>query len=681
MAGLTKSDFANPVINWIDTRLPIFTMMQKEYGVFPTPKNFNYFWNFGALAMVALVIMIITGIFLAMDYQPNSELAFGAIQHIMRDVNYGWLIRYVHQNGASMFFIVTYIHIFRGMYYGSYKTPRELLWMLGVVILLLMMATAFMGYVLPWGQMSYWGATVITNLFSAFPVVGPKIVTLLWGGFSVDNPTLNRFFALHYLLPFVLVGVIFLHIAALHITGSNNPLGIDVKSPQDTLPFHPYYTIKDSVGICVFLIVWAAMVFFAPNYPGRREQLHPGQPAANARGHRAGMVLPAVLRDPALCAEQAAGRMHDVRLVAGAVRAAVAGYVAGAQCSVPADLPADYLGLGGRGDRSGRLRRPQAGRHLGHPEPGVHLILFPALPGDPAGARQIGAAVAAAGEHQPAGSRRTWRRPLAWRRPGQADGESVMRALRFALAGALAAGLLAAPAGHAGGGAGKDAERELELRSSVRHLRSRRRTARVPGLFQCLLQLPFDAVSALPGSVGHRPGRRADQGDRRRHHGAVGLDDQGNPKEGPATPASQFKSPFANEKAARSANNGALPPDLSLIVNAREGGPNYVYGILTGFAEAPSGFKMQDGMYYNKMFPGHQIGMPQPLQDGTVEYTDGTPNTLPQEAHDVVTFLSWAANPETVERKQIGVRVILFLVFMTGLTYAVKRKVWSDVHH
>jgi ubiquinol-cytochrome c reductase cytochrome b/c1 subunit len=278
MAGLTKSDFANPVINWIDTRLPIFTMMQKEYGVFPTPKNFNYFWNFGALAIVALTIMIVTGIFLAMDYQPNSELAFGAIQHIMRDVNYGWLLRYVHQNGASMFFIVTYIHIFRGMYYGSYKTPRELLWMLGVVILLLMMATAFMGYVLPWGQMSYWGATVITNLFSAFPVVGPKIVTLLWGGFSVDNPTLNRFFALHYLLPFVLIGVIFLHIAALHVTGSNNPLGIDVKSPQDTLPFHPYYTIKDSVGICVFLIVFAAMVFFAPNYLGDANNFIPANP-------------------------------------------------------------------------------------------------------------------------------------------------------------------------------------------------------------------------------------------------------------------------------------------------------------------------------------------------------------------------------------------------------------------
>jgi ubiquinol-cytochrome c reductase cytochrome b/c1 subunit len=250
MVGLHKSEFANPVINWIDTRLPVFTMMQK------------------ALAMVNLVIMIATGIFLAMNYQPNAELAFASIQHIMRDVNYGWLLRYVHQNGASMFFIVTYIHIFRGLYYGSYKSPRELLWILGVVILILMMATAFMGYVLPWGQMSYWGATVITNLFSAFPVVGPKIVTLLWGGFAVDNPTLNRFYSLHYLLPFVLVGVIFLHIAALHITGSNNPLGIDVKSPQDTLPFHPYYTIKDTVGICVFLIVLSIFVFFAPNYLG-----------------------------------------------------------------------------------------------------------------------------------------------------------------------------------------------------------------------------------------------------------------------------------------------------------------------------------------------------------------------------------------------------------------------------
>jgi ubiquinol-cytochrome c reductase cytochrome b subunit len=278
MAGLHKSDFENPVLNWIDTRLPILTMMQKEYGVFPTPKNFNYFWNFGALAMINLMIMLATGIFLAMNYTPHTSMAFDSVERIMRDVNYGWLLRYVHANGASMFFIVVYIHIFRGLYYGSYKAPRELLWQLGVVILLVMMATAFMGYVLPWGQMSYWGATVITNLFSAIPVVGDYIVTLLWGGFSVDNPTLNRFFSLHYLLPFVLVGVVFLHIAALHITGSGNPLGIDVKTPQDTLPFHPYYTVKDSVGMCVYLIVFAILVFFAPTLLGDPANFIPANP-------------------------------------------------------------------------------------------------------------------------------------------------------------------------------------------------------------------------------------------------------------------------------------------------------------------------------------------------------------------------------------------------------------------
>ena len=276
--GLHKSDIQNPVLRWVDERLPVFTMMQKEYGTFPTPRNFNYFWNFGALAMINLMIMIATGIFLAMNYTPHTAYAFDSVERIMRDVNYGWLIRYVHMNGASMFFIVVYIHIFRGLYYGSYKAPRELLWMLGVVIFLLMMTTAFMGYVLPWGQMSFWGATVITNLFSAFPVVGQHIVTLLWGGFSVDNPTLNRFFSLHYLLPFVIVGVVFLHVAALHITGSNNPLGVEPKGPQDTIPFHPYYTIKDTVGIVVYLMVFAFLVFFMPNYLGHPDNYIPANP-------------------------------------------------------------------------------------------------------------------------------------------------------------------------------------------------------------------------------------------------------------------------------------------------------------------------------------------------------------------------------------------------------------------
>jgi ubiquinol-cytochrome c reductase cytochrome b/c1 subunit len=278
MAGLHKSTYKNPVINWVDTRLPVFTLMQKEFGAFPTPKNFNYFWNFGALALISLVIMIATGVFLAMNYTPNTTLAFDSVQRIMRDVNYGWLLRYAHANGASMFFIVVYVHIFRGIYYGSYKSPRELIWMLGVVILLLMMATAFMGYVLPWGQMSYWGATVITNLFSAFPLIGDPIVTWLWGGFAVDNPTLNRFFSLHYLLPFMIFGVVFLHVVAIHITGSNNPLGIDVKSPQDTLPFHPYYTAKDSIGVCTFLLVYACLIFFAPNFFGEPDNFIPANP-------------------------------------------------------------------------------------------------------------------------------------------------------------------------------------------------------------------------------------------------------------------------------------------------------------------------------------------------------------------------------------------------------------------
>jgi ubiquinol-cytochrome c reductase cytochrome b subunit len=268
MSGLHKSTFQNPVLNWVDSRLPILTLMTKEYGSFPTPKNFNYFWNFGALATINLLVMIATGIFLSMNYNATTAGAFDSVERIMRDVNYGWLLRYVHMNGASMFFIILYIHIFRGMYYGSYKAPRELLWMTGVALFLLVMATAFMGYVLPWGQMSYWGATVITNLFSAIPLVGNWIVTLLWGGFSVANPTLNRFFSLHYLLPFVITGVVFLHVVALHITGSNNPLGIDVKSEQDTLPFHPYYTAKDSVGMAVYFLIFALLVFFAPNFFG-----------------------------------------------------------------------------------------------------------------------------------------------------------------------------------------------------------------------------------------------------------------------------------------------------------------------------------------------------------------------------------------------------------------------------
>jgi ubiquinol-cytochrome c reductase cytochrome b subunit len=274
----TPPVFNNKVIAWIDHRLPIFSYIEKEYHTFPTPRNFNYFWNFGAIATVMLVVMIVTGIVLATNYTPHVTMAFDSVERIMRDVPSGWLIRYLHMTGASFFFIAVYIHIFRGMYYGSYKSPRELLWILGVVILLLMMATAFMGYVLPWGQMSFWGATVITNLFSAIPVVGQSIVDWLWGGFAVDNPTLNRFYALHYLLPFIIVAVVALHVVALHVHGSNNPLGIDPKGPQDTVPFHPYYTMKDGFGVMVFLLVYAAVTFFAPDYMGHPDNYIPANP-------------------------------------------------------------------------------------------------------------------------------------------------------------------------------------------------------------------------------------------------------------------------------------------------------------------------------------------------------------------------------------------------------------------
>ena len=266
------------IINWIDYRLPVVSFLKHSAVDYPTPRNLNYWWNFGSLAGFFLLVQIITGIILSMHYTAHVDHAFDSIEHIMRNVNHGWLIRYIHMNGASFFFIVVYIHIFRGLYYGSYKAPRELLWWLGIIILLLMMATAFMGYVLPWGQMSFWGATVITNLFSAIPLIGDNITQWLWGGYSVDNPTLSRFYTLHFLFPFLIVGVVVLHIVALHTHGSNNPLGIDRKGPQDSIPFHPFYTIKDLFGLSFALTIFFAVVFFAPDFLGHPDNYIPADP-------------------------------------------------------------------------------------------------------------------------------------------------------------------------------------------------------------------------------------------------------------------------------------------------------------------------------------------------------------------------------------------------------------------
>ena len=277
MSGNSTYEPKTAFTRWLDTRLPIIRF-SAELLDFPTPKNLNYWWTFGGILAMCLGIQIASGVVLAMHYVPTVNGAFASVEHIMRDVNYGWFIRYLHANGAAMFFLAVYIHIIRGIYYGSYKAPREVLWILGMIIYLLMMATAFLGYTLPWGQMSFWGATVITNLLGSLPVIGKTITTLLWGGPAVDDPTLNRFFSLHYLLPFVIAAVVGLHIWALHVPGNNNPTGVNVKSKADTVPFHPYYTVKDGFAVVLFLILFAVFVFFMPNSLGHADNYIPANP-------------------------------------------------------------------------------------------------------------------------------------------------------------------------------------------------------------------------------------------------------------------------------------------------------------------------------------------------------------------------------------------------------------------
>jgi ubiquinol-cytochrome c reductase cytochrome b subunit len=268
MSGHSTYEPKSGLEKWLDSRLPILRFANDTIITFPTPKNLNYWWTFGGILALMLGIQIVSGIVLAMHYVPHVDMAFNSVQRIKRDVNFGWLIQGMHANGASMFFLAVYVHIFRNLYYGSYKAPREVLWLLGCVIYLLMIGTAFFGYVLPWGQMSFHGAVVITNLIGALPVVGHSITTWLWGGFAVDDPTLNRFFSLHYLLPFMIAGVVGLHIWALHVPGNNNPTGVNITSASDTVPFHPYYTVKDGFAISVFLILYATFVFYLPDALG-----------------------------------------------------------------------------------------------------------------------------------------------------------------------------------------------------------------------------------------------------------------------------------------------------------------------------------------------------------------------------------------------------------------------------
>ena len=263
------------VVGWIDDRLPIIRMFKHEYLDFQVPRSLSYFWSFGGILTICLILLIITGLSLGMHYKPDAKYAFESVEKIMRDVNFGWLIRYAHMNLSSFFFIAVYLHIFRSLYYGSYKNPRELMWLIGIVIFFLMMATAFLGYTLPWGQMSYWGATVITNLFSAIPLVGESVVTWLWGDYAVGDAALNRFYVLHWLIAFLIVGVVAFHVIALHIVGSNNPSGIEPKDTRDTVSFSPFTTSKDLVAMLVFLLIFVAVMMYAPNYMGHPDNYIP----------------------------------------------------------------------------------------------------------------------------------------------------------------------------------------------------------------------------------------------------------------------------------------------------------------------------------------------------------------------------------------------------------------------
>ncbi len=794
MGSTERKAFDNPVIEWVDSRLPIFTMMQKEYGVFPTPKNFNYFWNFGAIAMVMLVTMIVTGIVLAMHYNPSTAGAFDSVERIMRDVKHGWMLRYLHANGASFFFMAVYIHIFRGLYYGSYKKPRELLWILGMVIFLLMMATGFMGYVLPWGQMSFWGATVITNLFSAIPLVGDSIVTLLWGGFSVDNPTLNRFFALHYLLPFVIFAVVFLHVWALHVTGSNNPLGIDVKTPQDTLPFHPYYTMKDTFGVLVFLIIYAAFTFFMPNALGHPDNYIEANPLVTP-AH----IVPEWYFLPFYAILRAI--TFDLNI-----------YLAGAG-AIGAVLVHQYCWVKTPDQRIASKIKPIIAvaivlaipgallaffKDVSFLKPVIEFIPFQSLSLMPA---KLGGVLAMFGSiavlfllpfidsHPVRSARfRPWFRmsvyvllavfvvlgvcgskpaegfwvPLAqvttlyyfgfflallpWlnnnepvqRVPGSIH-EAVMSMPKSVLVALLAIGLVAFAPTQAFAKADKesapvekaeaatvDAEKtvtpaEGQEGSGEEHASQSEHSA-PPAAGEehgaatdghHAPELPkqdwhfkgafgsYDRAALQRGFQVYKQVCAACHGMKRvayRNLSALGYtedqiksvaaeytfmdgpDDEGEMFERPGKPSDHFKSPYLNDNQAKASNNGALPPDLSLIVKARVGGPDYLYAILTGYETAPAGTELAAGQYWNKYMAGNKIAMPAPLLEGAVAYEDGSPTTVDQYARDVTQFLAWASEPEMEERKQTGIKVIIFLAVFAFLMYRVKKKIWEKAH-
>ncbi|EGP08705.1 ubiquinol--cytochrome c reductase cytochrome B subunit [Bradyrhizobiaceae bacterium SG-6C] len=688
MSGPSNYNPQNPVLKWVERRLPIGGLIHSSFIAYPTPRNLNYWWTFGAILSMMLGVQIITGIILAMHYTPHVDFAFKSVELIVRDVNYGWLLRYLHSNGASMFFIAVYIHMFRGLYYGSYKEPREVLWILGVIIYLLMMATGFMGYVLPWGQMSFWGATVITNLFSAIPYFGESIVTLLWGGYSVGNPTLNRFFSLHYLLPFVIAGVVVLHVWALHVAGQNNPAGVEPKTEKDTVPFTPYATIKDGFGMACFLLFFAWFIFYIPNYLGDPDNYIPANPAVTpAHIVPEWYYLPfyAILRS---IPNKLAG---VIAMFSAIIVLAFLPWLDSAKTRSSKYRPlakqffwifvAICLGLGWLGAKPAEGIYVIAGRVLTFCYFAYFLILLPIL-------SRIEKARPLPNSIAEDVLRKTGRTPASAAIALIAGGMLLLGGMNNAKAedghGPTPPSLKWSFAGPLGKFDQGQLQRGLKIYKEV---------------CSACHGLSFVAFRNLadPGGPGYSPAQAAAFASD--YKVKDGPDDKGEMFERNGRPADYFPSPYPNEQAARASNGGAYPPDLSLIAKARgyergfpqfifdafmqfqEKGPNYIDAILQGYEEKPpAGFDLPEGSYYNKYFPGHAIKMPKPLSDGQVTFDDGSPATVQQYAKDVAAFLMWAAEPHLEARKRTGLQVMLFLIVFCGLLYFTKKKVWANAH-
>jgi len=676
----------NALLRWLEDRLPIVGLAYSAAVSYPTPRNLNYWWTFGGILTFMLAVQIVTGIVLVMHFTPEASMAFNSVEYIMRDVPYGWLLRYLHSNGASMFFLAVYIHMFRGMYYGSYKSPREVLWILGVIIYLVMMATGFMGYVLPWGQMSYWAATVITNLFSAIPVVGDPIVTWLWGGYSVGNPTLVRFFSLHYLLPFVIAGVVVLHIWALHVVGQNNPAGIDPQTDKDTVPFTPHATIKDTFFIALFSILYAWFVFEIPNFLGHADNYIPANPAVTP-SH----IVPewyylpfyAILRSipnkliGVIALFSSIGILVflpwlDTSRVKSATYRPL--YKQFFWLFVITCVLLGWLGSKPPEGAYVIISRLLTAWYF------IHFIIVLPLLGLIEKPKPLPSSISEA----------------------VLKGRKAAAAIALALA-VGAAGLLGAPQP----ATAQEHEQPPPPRNTWTFAGPFGKFDR--GQLQRGFKVYHDVCQICHGLSLLSFRNLAQEGGPEFSEAEVAAiaaeykvkdtpNDQGEITERAGRPADHFPPPFPNEQAARFSNGGSLPPDMSVLAKARqyergfpwfvmdifvpyqELGVDYIVALLNGYAAKPADMTMPAGMQYNVAFPGHAIGMPPPLTDGRVDYTDGAPQTLDQYAKDIAAFLMWAAEPSLEARKRTGFQVLIFLLVLSGLLYFSKKKVWAAVH-